>query len=255
MKIRLDWRRSAQENAAKLFELSKELAKKGKGAANALKETQAELEKQEKHIARQNEIDTGPVMKRKRQWFEKYRWFYTSGKRLVVAGRDAKQNDLLVARVMDEQDLFFHADIQGAPATILKDGKKANEKEKKEAAGFAASHSSAWKTGAAAVDVYCVSKDQLSKHAQGGYIGAGGFAIKGKREWFKSTRLGLALGKVDEIVVCLPVSHSKAKEMQLVLPGNMEKGKAAKEIAKLLGAQVDEVLLALPAGKFSLKGK
>jgi hypothetical protein len=192
-------------------------------------------------------------MRRRKEWFEKFRWFFTSGGRLVVAGRDAKQNDSLVAKTMMDGDLFFHADIQGAPATILQDGKKASAEEKLEAAQFAASHSSAWKVGAAAVDVYAVEKSQLSKHAQGGYVGAGGFAIAGEREWFRSTALGLSVGEKEERAVCLPLMHPDSKMARFELsPGAEEKGKAAKNIAGALKISPDEMNLALPSGRFRI---
>lgn len=257
MKIRLDWRKTAQENASAYYSLSKEYAKKGEGARKAIAETEEEIRKagtEGERAAAEAASDSAPKMRRRKEWFEKYRWFFTSGGKLVVAGRDAKQNDLLAAKVMAEEDLFFHADIQGAPATILVNGKNAEKNEKLEAAQFAASHSSAWKTGAAAVDVYAVEKNQLSKHAQGGFVGAGGFAISGAREWFRATALGLAVGEKEGLVVCLPSCHPDAAKMRFAVGmGNYEKGQAAKIIANALEANADEVLLALPSGRFSLK--
>ena len=255
MKLTLDWRKGARENAEAHYSRSKELARRAEGARKAIEETKKEIAEAGKEKERADvEASAAPAMKRKKEWHEKYRWFYTSGSRLVVAGRDAKQNDLLVSKVMADDDLFFHADIQGAPATILQDGKRASEQEKRETAQFAASHSSAWKTGAAGVDVYAVEKSQLSKHAQGGYIGAGGFAIAGEREWFRSTALGLAVGVKDGAVVALPLVHpDAAKMMYNLFPGAKEKGAAAKELGKAISANSDEVLLAIPAGKFSIK--
>lgn len=254
MKVKLDWRKSAQENASSAYQAAKEFAAKEAGAVDAIEKTKKELE-----LAKANKTKTeaerkAPEMRRKREWHEKYRWFFTSGGKLAVAGRDSKQNDLLVAKTMSDSDLFFHADIQGAPATILVGGKEASQQEKMEAAQFAASHSSAWKVGAAAVDVYAVEKKQLSKHAQGGYVGAGGFAISGEREWFRSTPLGLAVGLKDGIVICLPLVHPDAARLPFALsPGAFEKGQAAKKIAAALKTSPDELLLALPSGKFSLK--
>ncbi|MFA5930221.1 MAG: NFACT RNA binding domain-containing protein [Candidatus Micrarchaeia archaeon] len=255
MKITLDWRKGARENAEAHYSRSKELAKKAEGARKAIEETKKEIATAGKEKERADtEASVAPEMKRKKEWFEKYRWFYTSGGRLVVAGRDAKQNDLLVAKVMADDDLFFHADIQGAPATILQDGKKASAQEKLEAAQFAASHSSAWKTGAAGVDVYAVEKSQLSKHAQGGFVGAGGFAIAGEREWFRSTALGLTIGVKEGVIVALPLVHPDAANLLYsIFPGAKEKGAAAKELARALGANSDEMQLALPSGKFAIK--
>jgi predicted ribosome quality control (RQC) complex YloA/Tae2 family protein len=255
MKVVLDWRKGARENAEAYYSQAKEAAKKAKGARKAIEETRKEISDAQKQKERADaEAKQAPQMKRRKGWHEKYRWFYTSGARLVLAGRDAKQNDLLFARVMGDDDLFFHADIQGAPATILQDGKKASGQERKEAAQFAASHSSAWKTGAAGVDVYAVEKSQLAKHAQGEHVGAGGFAIAGERKWFRATGLGLAIGVKDGIVVSLPIVHPDAANLPYTLyPGAKEKGAAAKELAGAISAAPDEIILALPAGKFMIK--
>ena len=254
MKIRLDWRKSAQENASAYYGKAKELAKKEEGAKKAIEETTKEMAEAQGKQKIAESSRASPKMKRKKEWYEKYKWFFTSGGHLVVAGRDAKQNDLLVSKTMTDEDLFFHADIQGAPATILVGGKGAMQQEKLETAQFAASHSSAWKTGAAGVDAYAVQKSQLSKHASGGYVGAGGFAISGEREWFRGTPLGLAIGIEDARVVCLPLCHPNSGKLGVLLTiGNFEKGQAAKRIAQLLHANPDEIILALPSGKFSIK--
>ena len=254
MKIKLDWRKSAQENASAAYQSAKDAAAKEAGARDAIEKTKIEIVLAMADKTKTEAERKAPEMRRKREWYEKFRWFFTSGGKLAVAGRDAMQNDLLVAKSMNESDLFFHADIQGAPATILVGGKEASQQEKIETAQFAASHSSAWKVGAASVDVYAVEKGQLSKHAQGGYVGAGGFAISGEREWFRSTPLGLAIGLKEGIVVCLPAVHPDSPGLPFVLsPGAIEKGQAAKKISAALKASADELLLALPSGKFSLK--
>ena len=256
MRITLDWRKTLQENASGCYSLAKELARKQEGARRAISETEGQMAQAQNRMLAASECKALPAMRRKREWFEKFRWFYISGGKPVVAGRDAKQNDQLVSRIMEDDDLFFHADIQGAPATILKGGNGATGIEKLEAAQFAASHSSAWKAGAAGVDVYAVRKSQLSKHAQGGYVGAGGFAIAGEREWFRGTPLGIAIGKKDDVVLCLPKNHPDAKVVGIEIGmGFVEKGKAAKMIAHLLKANQDEVVAALPSGKFSIREK
>lgn len=254
MAFKLDWRKGAQENAASYYSLAKELAAKEKGAETAIEETKQQLKAAEGEKLAADTSQSSPKMKRRKEWYEKYRWFHTSGGKLVIAGRDAKQNDMLFAKTMAEPDLFFHADIRGAPATILVGGKTATQQEKLETAQFAASHSSAWKVGAAAVDVYAVEKSQLSKAAQGGFIGAGGFAISGDREWFRDTPLGLAIGKNGDVVICLPSCHPEASKLGFSISlGSTEKGKAAAQLAKMLTASPDEMLLALPSGKFALK--
>jgi len=155
---------------------------------------------------------------------------------------------------MDEADLFFHADIQGGSAMILKDGVNAGEGELLECAQFAASFSNAWKNANAAVDVYAVKKDQLSKHSHGGYVPAGAFAITGERRWFRNTKLGVRVG-VDEAakrpaIVPAASKVKLASEASLVPSrSGKEKGELAKILAKKLGAHPDELLELLPNGR------
>lgn len=47
-------------------------------------------------------------------WFEKFFWFISSENYLVVAGRDAKQNELLFCRHMRPRDVLVQADVEGA---------------------------------------------------------------------------------------------------------------------------------------------
>ncbi len=46
---------------------------------------------------------------RKVLWFEKFRWFITSENYLVIGGRDAGQNELLVKRYLRPRDIYMHA--------------------------------------------------------------------------------------------------------------------------------------------------
>ena len=53
-------------------------------------------------------------------WFEKFKWFVSSENYMVLAGRDAQQNELLVKRYMKPRDVYMHADAHGAPTVIIK---------------------------------------------------------------------------------------------------------------------------------------
>lgn len=250
--IELEINRSINENAASYYDRAKELRKKAQSAEKAIRETEKEIEK----LGTEEKKEAGPRtrVKREKKWFERYHWFESEGF-MVLAGKDAKQNEELVARQLGDNDLFFHADIHGAPATILKNGREASEKILAETAQFAGSYSSAWKAGAKTVDVYAVEKSQVSKDAQGQHIGKGSFMISGKRTWFRNSELGLTLGLDGTgILISVPVlSERKFTSSVRVEPGPLEKGEAAREIARLLGAEVDDVLSALPSGKFALK--
>ena len=91
MKIKIDYTRSAQENADQCYRLSKKLKKKAEGAAIAI----ADLERKRSTIA------SKPVkhvrMKRivEKRWYEKFNWFHTSNSMLAIGGRSALQNEFI----------------------------------------------------------------------------------------------------------------------------------------------------------------
>ncbi|MFH1447989.1 MAG: NFACT RNA binding domain-containing protein [Candidatus Micrarchaeota archaeon] len=245
----LDLKKTVHENAAHYYEKAKDLRRKAKNAVDAMKKTEREIGSAEIQNAPERKIR----IKREKHWYERFHWF-KAGEFMVLAGRDAKQNEILVSRYFEDKDLFFHADIHGAPTTILRGGTIAPEDVLKGAAQFAASYSSAWKQGMNNVDVYAVERNQVSKEAQGEYVGKGGFIISGKRRWFRNTELSLVL-EIDEkgLLVCEPAVLNAKPGSLKITPGNTEKGKAGKDIANVFNISVDDVLSALPSGSFSYR--
>ncbi len=259
MKIELDLRKDINANAATYYQDAKEARAKVAALREARARLQAELASYVKHA----DAKVAPTVRVKknvvREWFEKFKWFKTTGGLLCVSGKDAKQNDGLFAHYMTDSDLFFHADIQGAAFTLLKNGVDASSQDKLEAAQWAACNSSAWKRGFTTVDVYSAKKDQLSKASQGEYVGKGAFVIKGQREWFRNTELkvvvgiraadGAAVGNgaAGEIIVVPKTAasvptHSAAKLKPQVEISPGEKKGGALEAAKALGLSGTEAL-------------
>ncbi|MBU0586234.1 DUF814 domain-containing protein [Candidatus Micrarchaeota archaeon] len=255
MRIRLNIEKSVHENAAEYYEEAKDAKNKLKGLEKAIEETKKEIKKAEKEEAAAGKKKAESVkIARKKEWYEKFHWFFTDSGKLVVGGRSADQNDLVYKKHFEQGDLFFHADIQGGAACILKDGDGAKENELNEVAQFAASFSNAWKNGNAAVDVYCVKKEQVSKHAVGGFIPKGAFAIVGERKWFRKTELRLRIGIENGIAVVISGNSKRQLEKEIIIiPGKMEKGDSVKKIAKILGVHPDDVQNVLPAGRISIK--
>ncbi len=246
MKLRLFYDKSVHENAAYYYQLAKETKKKIQGLEEAIKQTEKELKGTSKTKTKEVRI------KREKEWFEKFNFGFTSSGLLMIGGRSAQQNDQVFSKHMDDDDLFFHADIQGGSALILKGGTGASEDELDEAAQFAASYSKAWVNGNAAVDVYAVKKEQVSKHSQGGYIPTGAFAILGKRTWFRSTPLRLRIGIGEKgLQVVADCSKTRLKDELVLVPAQKGKGKGeiAKSLAKRFKVHADELLQTLPNGK------
>lgn len=83
---------------------------------------------------------------RKVFWFERFLWFITSENFLVIGGKDAHQNELLVKKYMDKGDLFLHCELHGAAVCILKNPNRGviSPMAIEEAAGFEVCHSPSW---------------------------------------------------------------------------------------------------------------
>ncbi len=160
MRIRLNILKTVHENAAAYYEEAKEARGKIKGVERAIGETKKEMERAQKEetAAERKRADETKIA-RKKAWYEKFHYFFTGDGKLVIGGRSADQNDFVYKNHFDDEDIFFHADIQGGSACILKAGINADEKEMKEVAQFAACFSNAWKNGNATVDGYWVKKE------------------------------------------------------------------------------------------------
>ena len=247
MKIKLDVKKNVFQNAAHYFDDAKVAKQKAESLIKARKDLLAKAALASKPAAPRQQARVVEV--RKREWFEKYHYFTTSGGRLCIAGRDAKQNESIYSRYMEENDLFLHADIQGAPFTLLKDGVNASPQELAEAAQLAASYSSAWKRGYGVVDVYSARKEQLSKTSQGEYVAKGGFVVKGRREWHRNVELRLAVGLARSGPAVVPALSPLPLEGRVeLLPGG-EKTVVAKKLALKLSidaASAERLLQLLP---------
>lgn len=265
--VEIDLTKSLQENAAKYFDQAKKARKKLEGAEKALKDLQKK--KDVESLKEKSLHGQAPEKKRKKAWYEQFHWFESSDGFLVIGGKDAGSNEVVVKRRMEETDLYFHADIHGAPHCIVKskDG-QAPSSTKKEAAIFAAVYSKAWKEKLGSVDVYSVKPEQVSKKSPSGEsLGKGAFMIYGQREWFKKTPLAFALGvqekdgQLTAIAGPLTAVKKHAKVFVEIGPGEKKKGEMAKLLKnhfekKLKGkVESDEIIRLLPSGGCQAKIK
>ena len=255
MEIEIDFTRSAQENAEIYFARAKKDKLKAEGAEKAIKDLESVLKENE---AKKSEKK---ALKRvqKKEWYEKFNWFFTSRGLLAIGGRSADQNEELNSRYFGDNDLFFHADIFGASAVILKGGAEASESDMEEAAQFGASFSKAWENALSATDVYSLSRSQVTKSKNRGSLGKGSFLLSGERRWYKSVPLALAAfnaeGKderprITPLTTCERLGIGHYVRISI---GNAKKTDAAKFIAKVLGyGDLDYIVQHIPAGTFSL---
>jgi len=210
-----------ERNADRLYREAKRVAEKKEGALEAIEDTREELAELRR---RRDEWEAGddedgeddeededvdwlarssvPV-RTPEHWYERFRWFHTSDDFLVVGGRNADQNEELVKKYVEGDDLFFHAQAHGGPVTILKRTGPSEpsrdvevpERSREEAAQFAVAYSSVWKDGRGAGDAYEVTPDQVSKTPESGeYLEKGGFAVRGDRTYYRDVPARVAVG-------------------------------------------------------------
>lgn len=192
---------------------------------------------------------------RRVRWFERYHWTVTTSGYLVIAGRDSSQNESLVKRYLDDNDIFMHADIHGAPAVVVKcGGEEPGSEDLEEASVIAAAYSKAWKAGLGSVQVYWVWGGQVSKAPPPGeYLPKGAFMIYGKRNYLKPTRLELSLGVAldSEGAPLVVAGHerivSRASLAYAVLaPGDMSLEVLAEAVRKRLASVLREEYRHIP---------
>ncbi len=263
--LSLNLRKTLFENAAVYYERGKKANQKSAGALVALGESQRKLAKVEQKISEAEEQKTiKPVevmedlVKRKvkrKEWYEKFRWFTSSDGFLVVAGKDAVSNEVLVKKHAASEDPVFHAEIAGAPFVVVKtEGKTASTQVLHEAAAFAAAFSRAWREGAGSADVYWVKPSQLTKSGPSGeYVPHGAFVVRGKRNWMRNVPLRLAIGLVNNektkfVGGSVEAVKEKTKNYVTLIPGDIVGKKLLKQILQLL-------TLALPKQEREKVGK
>ena len=274
-RFKLDLGASASKNADNYYSKSKKARLKLKGARSAAEKTKTQIKDYVKKGRTAVEKDVGIPVKRvvrKLKWYERFRWFMSSEGFLIVGGRDATSNETVVKRHMEKGDIFFHADIHGAPAVVVKaEGKVVPETTLEEAAQFAASNSIAWRSDAAFLDVYWVNPDQVSKTPESGeYVGKGAFIIRGKRNFIRA-KVVLAVGaKISDEVVQVMAGPESAVNAYCgnavnIIPGRLKSKDAAQQIKELLIEQtpeaataavkklnVDDIQRALPTGGYAI---
>jgi len=258
-KLTLDLTKSLNENAAAYFEKAKKIKKKIEGAEAALSETLKKLHeleaKKEKIILEQSKKEKIP--ERKKEWYEKFRWFVSSEEFLVVGGRDATSNEIVVKKHTEPNDLVFHTDMAGSPFFVVKnEGKQIGEKTKEEAADATCTFSRAWKLGLQTSSVFYVNPEQVSKKTKAGeYMGKGAFMIYGKTNYINN-KLSLAVGITKNMqIMAGPFDAVKKNcEKYVVLEqGNEKVSSIAKFIQHKINGSIDEIIRALPSGQFRVK--
>ncbi|KAJ7980438.1 Nuclear export mediator factor NEMF-like protein [Quillaja saponaria] len=203
-KVEIDLALSAHANARRWYELKKKQEGKQEKTISAHerafkaaeRKTRLQLS-QEKTVATISHI-------RKVHWFEKFNWFISSENYLVISGRDAQQNEMIVKRYMSKGDLYVHAELHGASSTVIKNhrpGQPVPPLTLNQAGCYTVCHSQAWDSKIV-TSAWWVYPDQVSKTAPTGeYLTVGSFMIRGKKNFLPPHPLIMGFGllfRLDE---------------------------------------------------------
>ena len=199
---------TAYANASEMFaryRAAKEKSEKtAEASSKALKAAEAAAQRELANAKKKTKLTADISQKQKSHWFEKFHWMITSDNYLVVGGKDAQQNEILVKRYLRPGDAYLHADVHGASSCILrakrrrrKDGKTEPiplpEHALREAGTFTICHSSAW-ASRMVTSAWWVESNQVSKTAPSGeYLTVGSFMVRGKKNYLPPSQLEMGL--------------------------------------------------------------
>jgi len=266
MEININLDKNVEENAQVYFEKAKKAKKKLEGAKRALENTKKKLMQEEKkhEATTQKEVLIKKTKNRKREWYEKYKWFISSDNILIIAGKDATTNEQIIKKHTDSWNLVYHTDAPGSPFVVVKNDKEQeiSEMTKEEAATYAGTQSKAWEIGIRSINVFEVKPEQVTKEAKSGeYVAKGAFMIYGKRKNYDviiDLSIGYYLKDEYKIIMAGPTNaiKNKCEEYIILKQGNLKKNEIAKKIMQKLKVSTNEdILSALPAGKYDFSKK
>jgi predicted ribosome quality control (RQC) complex YloA/Tae2 family protein len=264
VELRVD--RTPRENAQDLYTEAKRLQTKLEGARSALAETESRIAAPTAPPRSASALGAPePPRRSKPHWFERFRWFISSDGAVVIGGRDASSNDVMVRRNLKPGDIYVHADLHGAASVIVKHpppGEPAiSEVTLREAGQWAVVYSKAWRAGLAAAEAFWVTPEQVSKSgASGEFVARGAWAIHGTKHPLRDLPNEIALGTVDysgdQLWTAAPPSALRARgAVRAVLVPGPERGRDALEVslAQDLGLSRTRLQGLLPAGGIELK--
>lgn len=216
-KVEVDLALSAHANARRWYELKKKQeSKQGKTITAHDKAFKAAERKTRLQLA-QEKVVAAITHMRKVHWFEKFNWFITSENYLVISGRDAQQNEMIVKRYMSKGDLYVHADLHGASSTVIKNHKMdqpVSPLSLNQAGCYTVCQSQAWDSKIV-TSAWWVYPHQVSKTAPTGeYLTVGSFMIRGKKNFLPPQPLVMGFGilfRLDESSMANHVNERRVR--------------------------------------------
>lgn len=227
--VDIDLALSPWSNARQYYEQKRSAAVKEQktlqSSEKALKSTEKKISadlkkglKQEKEVMRPQ---------RKAMWFEKFVFFISSEGYLVLAGKDAQQNEILYRMYLKKGDIYVNADLQGAASVLIKNKPGMSESPippstLSQAGTLAVATSSAWDSKAV-MSAWWVDATQVSKTAPTGEIlPTGSFVIQGHKNFLPPAQLLLGFGIMFKVSEESKVHHSKHRIQDPKGPQSLE---------------------------------
>lgn len=203
-KVEVDLALSAHANARRWYELKKKQESKQEKTVTAHEKAFKAAERKTRlQLSQEKAVATISHM-RKVHWFEKFNWFISSENYLVISGRDAQQNEMIVKRYMSKGDLYVHADLHGASSTVIKNHRPEQPVPPltlNQAGCYTVCQSAAWDSKIV-TSAWWVYPHQVSKTAPTGeYLTVGSFMIRGKKNFLPPHPLIMGFGllfRLDE---------------------------------------------------------
>eukprot|EP00958_Prasinococcus_capsulatus_P008112 scaffold766_cov560-Prasinococcus_capsulatus_cf.AAC.3 len=194
--VEVDLSLSAYKNVERHFSSKKKHAHKQQKTLDsndiALKQAERKAQmalKKVKQVAKISQM-------RKVFWFEKFNWFITTENFLVVGGRDAQQNEMVVKKYLKGRNLYVHADLHGASSCVLinHSDDEVPAASLSQAGAFCVCRSQAWDSKIV-TSAWWVYSNQVSKTAPTGeYLTTGSFMVRGRKNFLPPTPLVMGYG-------------------------------------------------------------
>lgn len=195
--VEVDLGMNAAANARARHEARKRAAAKqrktleanAKALAAAEQKTAAQLAQVQAKAVRTREV-------RPAAWFERFAWFVSSENYLVLSARDGQQADLLIKRHMRKGDVFVHADLQGAPVTVIKNADPASPVPPltiSQAGAACVCNSAAWDAKVVTSAWWCAAEQVSKVDATGQQLPAGAVSVQGKKNFLPPHPLVMGL--------------------------------------------------------------
>ncbi len=227
--FKLSLEASAASNSSRMFEEAKKIEKHLSEIDGKILLLKEKASTPRKKIVPRKRVE--------RKWYEKFRWSLSVNGNLILAGKDAGTNELIIKKHVTGRSVVLHADFTGAPFVTIHNIENPSEEELEEAALIAACYTTrAWENKYSSIDVYWVRGSQVSKQAPTGqYLPKGAFMIQGEKNFIRGMELKLWIGIAEnnEIVYgSLSKVKAKCKKYGFIVPGDKDKNDEAAELAE-----------------------